>query len=390
MKKIFTILAGLVSLASSVSANPLHLSWDANYFAVKYQLTVQRKNEMLYQDFVYQNEALLPEDLLSGDETYTVQPFDFDGNPISKKSVEKNLKRESQEISKNAPLPRKDRSSEQGGALLYPVYSFLGNPGAHSYEVEVWDGVPEESNKLWSTITTLTDLYDESPRIGTYYWRVRGLDKEGNPVGEWSEAQKRNLSTEGYEVGIFGDSISHGGGRMSYSPNDLEYSYAHYLNIPVVNLSESGDTSLSMEERFERDVLPFHVKTLLIMGGSNSLRGGASAEEVVDELETIRQLAIANGIQPILLTLPPINPSSIDKVFHEPTAIGWQLSFWKVNRYIKSVPHIDIGPAYRNLFYMPVSMALDGLHGDQEVKKRMGELINKEIKPYLSRDKEGK
>ena len=33
------------------------------------------------------------------------------------------------------------------------------------------------------------------------------------------------------------------GGHLSFSPVDYAYSYGHYLNFPVINLSQSGDTS---------------------------------------------------------------------------------------------------------------------------------------------------
>lgn len=75
-----------------------------------------------------------------------------------------------------------------------------------------------------------------------------------------------------WKVAVYGDSISHGGGHLSFGPADLAYSYESYLDFPTINLSESGDTSEAMVMRFEKDVLPFSPEYLLIMGGTNSLR----------------------------------------------------------------------------------------------------------------------
>ena len=63
----------------------------------------------------------------------------------------------------------------------------------------------------------VVSFYDEKPRIGTFYWRVRGLDDEGNPVGVYSDAQIfQNEPQDNWKIAIFGDSISHGGGHLSF------------------------------------------------------------------------------------------------------------------------------------------------------------------------------
>ena len=134
----------------------------------------------------------------------------------------------------------------------------------------------------------LTDIYDSEPRTGSYYWRVRALDAAGRPMTVWSAAQHIELAPASFTVAVFGDSISHGGGRLSYGPSDWAYSYASYLDVPVVNLSESGDTSARMAERFAADIRPFRqLKTVLILGGTNSLRASTSAESVIEDLKSI-------------------------------------------------------------------------------------------------------
>ena len=40
-----------------------------------------------------------------------------------------------------------------------------------------------------------------------------------------------------------------------------------------------------MVQRFDDDVLPFHPQYLLIMGGTNSLRAGMPAENVINDLK---------------------------------------------------------------------------------------------------------
>lgn len=394
---ISTVLAALLS-ANTVSAEGLlHLSWKPDYDAVKYDVTFSRRDqgkmEGTWKTTAYMSDMLLPESGQFKDlqELYWQErPLDFDGYPIGAESGPRPLESSVTPVSRNAPLPRPDRSGERGGALLYPVYSYIGNPGASSYEIEVLSAYPENTEGTAHSMYRIgggdflyTDFYDDTPRFGTWYWRVRGKDGEGNPVGQWSLPQKRQFSTEGYTIGLFGDSITHGGGRMSYGPNDLEYSYGHYLDFDTINLGDSGNTSHDMVERFDRDVLPFHLKYLLILGGSNSLRGGVPAEEVMRDLQEIQQKCRDHNIVPILLTLPPINPSSIDKVFHEPTAEGWEEAFRKVNAFIRTQPHIDTASAFPYENVMPADLALDGLHGDVEAKKRMADMINRHIGEFV-------
>lgn len=394
---ISTVLAALLS-ANTVSAEGLlHLSWKPDYDAVKYDVTFSRRDqgkmEGTWKTTAYMSDMLLPESGQFKDlqELYWQErPLDFDGYPIGAESGPRPLESSVTPVSRNAPLPRPDRSGERGGALLYPVYSYIGNPGASSYEIEVLSAYPENTEGTAHSMYRIgggdflyTDFYDDTPRFGTWYWRVRGKDEEGNPVGQWSLPQKRQFSTEGYTIGLFGDSITHGGGRMSYGPNDLEYSYGHYLDFDTINLGDSGNTSHDMVERFDRDVLPFHLKYLLILGGSNSLRGGVLAEEVIRDLQEIQQKCRDHNIVPILLTLPSINPSSIDKVFHEPTAEGWEEAFRKVNAFIRTQPHIDTAAAFFYDNLMPEYLALDGLHGDVEAKKRMADMINRHIGEFV-------
>lgn len=56
------------------------------------------------------------------------------------------------------------------------------------------------------------NVYDDQPRLGTCYWRVRGIGSDGQPVGVWSLPEKiRNQAAVHFDIGIFGDSITQGG-----------------------------------------------------------------------------------------------------------------------------------------------------------------------------------
>lgn len=319
---------------------------------------------------------------------WRVRALDYDGDPLGVFS-------DAQEIFIDHSRPQVLRpviatvfNENNMPTPLYPAYSWLPIAGAVYYEVEVLSAPPEDPDgitpsayRIWSKEVTGFDCYDDEPRStpGTYYWRVRGLDSAGNPVGVYSAPGSFAVDLQrGNYAATFGDSITHGGGAVSYSPCDWEYSFQTYLNFPVVNLGRSGDTSDTMVERFERDVLPFRPKYLIILGGTNSLRGGIPAEKVIEDLAAIRAKCQTYGIRPIFLTLPPINPDAIKKVFNEETASNWRQEFDTVNNFIRQQRyHIDLDPhladAGREL---PDYYAVDGLHPDIEAKKIIAQIIN--------------
>ncbi|HWR43833.1 GDSL-type esterase/lipase family protein [Sporomusa sp.] len=272
---------------------------------------------------------------------------------------------------------------------LYPAYAWIPVFGAVSYEVELTNQPPENpggieasNHRIWSkTVTGLNDCYDDQPRIvpGKYYWRVRGIDAGGNPVGGYSDTAEFTVDlTRGQYCATFGDSITHGGGAISYSPADTDYSYQTYLHFPAVNLGKSGDTSETMLARFDHDVLPFKPKYLIILGGTNSLRGGVPSAQVISELAAIRDKCLINGIRPIFLTLPPINPAAIDAAFNEETVSNWREEFDAVNNFIRQQRYfIDLEPHFVDSNReLPDHFATDGLHPDIEGKKLMGQIIN--------------
>jgi len=135
--------------------------------------------------------------------------------------------------------------------------------------------------------------------------------------------------------------------------------------------------STTMVERFDRDVLPFQPEYLIILAGTNSLRGGVTAENVIADLKVLKEKCLVNNIRPVFLTLPPINPNNIKKVFDESTAPDWQEEIRMVNDFIRTQVHVDVA---REMKYtngiLPSKLAIDGLHLDIEGKKKIAVAVN--------------
>ena len=383
------------------------LTWPQNLNAVRSEVEIFKEipkdlradtpiaNAIYRNTQVYTNSLMLDMRQLPAEKPlfYRVRAYDLDGHPIGPYSQPADVESALFKTERNAPIPHDPYGKGSGSVLLYPVYAYTGNPNATRYEIEVTSKYPENLHgfspsvhRIYANTTELTDLYDDAPRTGTYYWRVRGMNSAGQPVGEWSLPQEIKNPVKHWKVAVYGDSISHGGGHLSFGPADLAYSYESYLDFPSINLSQSGDTSEAMVMRFEKDVLPFSPEYLLILGGTNSLRAGVPAADVISDLKEIQRKCREHGITPILMTLPPINPENIQKAFNEPTYEGWKASFDEVNAFIRGEVLIDTAAPFEKMEELPTWLALDGIHGDWNMKRMMAEVINREFPKVAAGD----
>jgi len=281
---------------------------------------------------------------------------------------------------------------------IYHVFDWIPLNAPAKYEVELLTHPPKVENdaepspdSAWRMISDdSSSCYDEygRPYAGPYWWRVRALDENTNqPIGVWSNSEKFIVEdyTAGVDTVVLGDSISHGGGAVSYSPRSLQYSYETYIDFPVVNVSRSGDTAHTTLERFEQDVLPLKPKNLIVATGTNCLRDASiSAMDVITDLANISRQCLKNDIRPIFLTLMPINPANIDKAFHTPTDPNWHNKLVQINEYIKKQQyHIDLEPYFYDANgLLDEKFSVDGIHPDIRGKMLMGELINKNRKLF--------
>lgn len=399
--QIIVMMAVLLIMTESGYAqdDKIQLQWNNAEDAVMYELQVgtlplENKKIVGTQRIIYKTTQIftpgveLDLSLFNGQKLsnlyYQVRPLGLDKNPKADFSSPVMLSKGTLNPSK----PKPTAFLKQGHpAALYPVYSWIPVLGASRYDVEITNYPPENPNGTQSSQYRIRsysieggfDCFDTHAytEAGTYYWRVRASGANNEPLGTYSDAVSFTVQTGNYKWAVFGDSITHGGGAISNPPSDERFEYVSYLPFPVKNLGKPGDTIATMVDRFETDVLPFKPQYMFVLGGSNSLRGGTSGESVIDDLQKIKDKCEQNGITPIFLTLPPINPNRIQRVFNEPTADDWQIELGKVNDFIRNQPNaIEIySLVVDENGFLPVKYAEDGLHLDISGKKIMARSI---------------
>ncbi len=377
----------------------VRLQWPMVPGAVKYRLVVLRSAE----DTLNNIQLSVGDAYINGYELDTsswgvaktgyywkVCPLDYDGRSIGPYTKPQPLS--SGTINPQAPQPTTE-FDKMAYAPLYPVYSWIPVQGAASYDVEVYrqKKLAAGADQLIRSLTTDTaSLYDDAGYTwaGIYYWRVRARAADGSIMGSWSAPSGFEV-TAPVKVAALGDSITHGGGAVSVPPGCLMYDWESYSQVPVKNLGYSGNTVEDMDERFERDVLPFSPKVLVIMGGVNNYRQGDSAWHIIHMLAVMRDKCNAYGIIPVFATVTPIQPermAQLDTI--EAPAEGWLLQQQRLNEWLRSQPYaVDITPALtNNEGCLRAELTTDGLHPDQQGKRIIGETISRYLLqkfPYM-------
>ena len=222
--------------------NILRLHWDIIPNAVKYEVFIEGATLIAYT-----NGIEIP--VSDVHNKFQVNAVSLEGTTLQNKIP--TSPRTTTEFDKMAYPP------------IYPVYSWIPTSGADHYEIElIKDGQiirryftqPRQQDDDF-------DLYDKKPVLdeGEYFWRVRALTSDNQPLTEWSAKDETNSFVVKHRIRFcaLGDSITHGGGSISAPPSTVVYNWETYCAIPVKNLGRSGDTTAEMLARFDNDVLPF-------------------------------------------------------------------------------------------------------------------------------------
>lgn len=373
----------------------VRVTWEATPNAVMYQLIVTRGQSLAKERIVTTKDEIYATgyeldtavfDVEGENLHWSVRAMDVKGRPITGFSAPKSLLLG--EINTKKPL-----ATTQFGriafAKIYPVYSWIPYLKASEYEVQVFY---EPSGDLSAAKLIKTDFvvggdkfdyYDDGPYIkeGFYWWRVRAKNAAFKPISEWSEPERFQISHQGVDIAALGDSITHGGGAISSPPSSAMYDWESYAGAPVLNLGLSGNTVEHMVGRFNRDVLPFQPKILIVMGGINNIRAGDKAEQVIKGLNAIKFKCLINHITPVFVTVAPVNPVAMNEVSGIVAYPGWERELAKVNDWIKKQNYnVDITPELTDARgWLQPHLAADGLHPDVEGKKIIGEAIGKSL-----------
>ena len=362
------------------------LRWEPYNGAVRYEVRVlvrtaegrmveQQKLSRVYTTGVHiPLTGLLPQD----DLYWTVQPLGYDGTPIAAASAPQPVR----EALADPPAPVLTAEYDKMAyAPLYPVYSWIPLSGQTHHEVEVYRRAADGRDVFLHTLQAgEQDVYDDAPFTvpGHYVYRVRGVPTAGTPISDWSAGGTFDVVPH-TPIAAIGDSITHGGGAITLPPSYTLYDWETYCTVPVKNLGHSGDTTADMLARFDRDVLPFAPRVLIIMGGVNDYRSGVYGAQTVRNLAALGEKCRAHGITPIFLTVTPIRPAWMTKrmtIMTPPS--DWMDHRDYINDWVRQQEFsVDVSSTLADANgELEAAYTTDGLHPDYMGKKHIGQTID--------------
>ena len=362
------------------------LRWAPYNGAVRYEVRIlvhtaegrmveQQKLSRVYTTGVHiPLTGLLPQD----DLYWTVQPLGYDGTPIAAASAPQPVR----EARADPPAPVLTAEYDKMAyAPLYPVYSWIPLSGQTHHEVEVYRHAADGRDVFLHTLQAgEQDVYDDAPFTvpGHYVYRVRGVTTAGTPISDWSTGGTFDVVPH-TPIAAIGDSITHGGGAITLPPSYTLYDWETYCTVPVKNLGHSGDTTADMLARFDRDVLPFAPRVLIIMGGVNDYRSGVYGAQTVRNLAALGEKCRAHGITPIFLTVTPIRPAWMTKrmtIMTPPS--DWMDHRDYINDWVRQQEFsVDVSSTLADANgELEAAYTTDGLHPDYMGKKHIGQTVD--------------
>jgi lysophospholipase L1-like esterase len=207
---------------------------------------------------------------------------------------------------------------------------------------------------------TAIQTEDAAAKLKTDFARAQKTLQDWPNLGRYrSDNATVKPPAPGEERVVFmGDSITDAWGRT----------YGKFFpDKPYINRGISGQTTPQMLIRFRPDVIALQPKAVVILAGTNDIAGNTgpmSLEDIEGNLQSMAELAKANGIRVVLSSVMPVSDYIRPQTTRRPNEKIKQLNDW-IRSYAQKNGHVylDYWPALQDeAGVLKKEYTYDGLH----------------------------
>jgi lysophospholipase L1-like esterase len=158
---------------------------------------------------------------------------------------------------------------------------------------------------------------------------------------------------------------------------------AMFPGKPYIGRGISGQTTPQMLVRFRQDVIALKPRVVVILAGTNDIAGNtgpSKLEMIEDNLASMAELALANGIRVVLCSVLPVYDYPWKPGLEPAPKIvalnKWIREYAASHRMVYADFHTAMADSRQGL---PVELAADGVHPNEAGYRLMGPIVERAI-----------
>lgn len=200
---------------------------------------------------------------------------------------------------------------------------------------------------------------------------------------DWANYDRYGVKNESLtkrpDVVFMGNSITDSWAKMR--PEFFE-------NNNIAGRGISGQVTSQMLCRFHSDVISLHPKAVVILGGINDIahnNGKISNRHIFENIQSMCDLAKANGIKPILCSILPAYQIPWMEFIYPGDNVREINNMLKYYAKKNKIDYVDYYSALADeKGSLPSSLSKDGIHPNAQGYKIMEDVVYPHIKKYIS------
>lgn len=182
--------------------------------------------------------------------------------------------------------------------------------------------------------------------------------------------------------------------RVVFMGNSITIGWLHacpefFEGKPYVNRGIGGQTTPQMLLRFRQDVIDLKPRAVLILAGTNDIAGNTgpmSLEQILGNLKSMAELALANGIQPVMCSVLPARDFPWRPGLRPDEKIPRLNTMIRAYSEQRSLVYVDYFSTLANMHNgLDKSLAADGVHPTRKGYELMAPLAEEAIREALGK-----